>query len=105
MPDYKHIIKVKREEEKRFYRILRDLEIERESIIKESSSEWNGTMRKFGIRTKQLIKKELIEKTWIQRDDSNIVKKRMIRLPEDVDVKEKKGKDISFFHFKKRNII
>ena len=104
MPKYKHIVEVSNDE-KRLKRIMQELVAKGESVIDDTGDEWHGTMRKFGIRTKKLVKKDLIEPVWIQRDDSNIVKKRMIRVPKGVNVLEINGNKRDFFHFKRRKIV
>lgn len=106
----KNVVKV-RKDEKRLYRIMKDLQVEGESIIDSGSPEWHGTMRKFGLRTKSLVNNDLLEKPWIIENKQNHkIEKRLIRLPKKndksiVEVVEIPGNDISIFHFKRRRLI
>lgn len=105
MPKFDNIIKIEKDE-KNLYNVLKGLEVHREYLVDGSSKEWHGTMRKFGIRTKKLIKKELIEPPWEQRDANNrTVVKRLFRLPDNVIVEEKNGNNMCFFHFKRRKVV
>jgi len=106
MPNFKHIVKVKPDEEKRLYRIFKELEKQGESEIKGMDTEWHSTMRKFGIRTKKISGEHgFIDEPWIQRDGINGVKAHLIRVKKDVECVEIPGNNISFFHFKRRRII
>lgn len=108
MPNVKPIIKVKPTEEKRLYRIMKELERDRESIVKNMDVDWHGTMRKLGVRTKKLIDKNgdpYIEE-WKHIDAQNHkIEQKMFRIQKDIEVTEIPGNDISFFHFKRRRII
>lgn len=105
MPNFKNIISVDNEE-KRLYRIMKELEKNGESLIDDISDDWHGTIRKLGRRTKPLVDNELLEPMWIQRDTHNHdIKKRLIRTPKNVLVEEIPGNNTSFFHFKRRRLI
>ena len=106
MPNYKHVVKVHPSVEKRLYRVMKELERDGESVIDSMDREWHGVMRKFAINTKTLVGDGgFLEKTWVQRDDSNVVQKRLIRIKKDSECVEIPGNDISFFHFKRRRLI
>ena len=107
-----------KEDEKRLYRIMKELEFHGESFIEDASSnDWHGTMRKFGIRAKPLIEKKLLEPVWIQyNSDKTLNANRLIRTKNDVSVQEiTKGKTSVFFfkpieidkgnHRKRRKLI
>jgi len=106
---YKDIVKVKNDE-KRLYQIMKELEMDGECLIDSMSPEWHSTMRKFGVRTKSIVNNDLLEKPWIQRNDDNVVHKRLFRIPKKgnkriADVIEIPGNNISIFHFKRRKLI
>jgi len=99
------IIKVDREVEKRLYRVLKELEMHGESKIENAHTpEWQGTMRTIGIRAKPLIEGNLIEPIW-KTENKNHFEDRLIRKTKDAEIKEVKGNSMSFFHFKRRQIV
>ena len=101
MPRYKNIVTVDKESDKRMYRILKECMVSKESIVDQSSRDWNNTFIKFKYRTENLQKQNLIEGLWVQRDRMNIIK-RMVRIPKDVDIIEIPGKKIAKFVFSRR---
>jgi len=111
MASYKNSITVNKNDDKKLYQIMKDLERDGECLIDSVSPEWHGTMRKLGLKTRSLVEADLIERPWIIEDTQNHkIKKRLIRLPRKdnksiVDVTEIKGNDISIFHFKRRRLI
>ena len=94
-------IKVNKEEEERLYRIMKELELEGESLIHDARGiEWQSTMRKFGIRAKPLVDKNLIEPIWTPfKSDRTLRKERLIRTKRNVQVKEVDNGKNSFFVF------
>ena len=118
MPGEHDFIKVNKVDEKRLYRIMKELEFHGESLINDASGyDWHCTMRKFGIRAKPLIEKKLIEPIWIQySSDKTLNPNRLIRTKNDVCVQEiTKGKTSEFYfkpieinqenHRKRRKLI
>ena len=107
MPGLNYSIKVHKNEEKRLYRIMKELEFEGESLVEDAKgSEWHGTMRKLGVRAKPLIEKNLIEPIWIQRKPGNyMLENKLIRTKKSVSVKEVAKGNISEFYFKPKPII
>ncbi len=102
MPNFKHIIEVS-EDEKRYHQLLHELSKNGEYIIDNASTlEWNGTLRKFGIQAKPLIKYEFLEPIWQSRN-IKYSDKRLVRLAKNVIVEETQGNGKSFYHFKKIN--
>ena len=102
MPGLNYFIKVNKEEEKRLYRIMKELSIHGESLVVDAKGpDWQSTMRKFGVRAKPLIEKDLIEPIWAQyTSDKTLYNNRLIRIKKSVSVEEiTKGK-ISEFYFK-----
>lgn len=101
---YKNCLEVDRKEEKRFYRICKELELHGESIIENAATEeWNGALRKLGIRAKPLIEDGLMEPIWKTTNKKNS-ERRLIRIPKDIEVKEILGNKKSYFPFKRRKI-
>jgi len=99
---YHNYIDVLKEEEKRLYRILKELEHNGESLIENADSpEWNGVLRKLGVKAKPLIKKELLDPIYRVDYHSKHSDRRLIRVPKDVVVEEK-GQTKSYFLFKKK---
>jgi len=98
MPNYKHILEVKTEE-KRYRQLLHELSKNGECTIN-STPKWNGTLRKFGIQAKPLIKKEFIEPIWQTRNRKHL-DLRLIRIQKNVIIEEVQGNNKTFFHFKK----
>lgn len=107
MPNFKNTIIVNREEEKRFYRIMKELETKRESIIEDASTiEWQKTLISIGKRTKPLLDNNIIKQPLIWNTTNRGHKDmRLIHLPDDITVEEKEGNKESFFHFKRRQVI
>jgi hypothetical protein len=103
MPNFKNIITVNRDEEKRFYQIMHDLETKRESIIQDASTlEWQRTLISLGKRAKPLkLEQPLIWNT-ANREHKDM---RLIHLPNNIFIEEKEGNKESFFHFKKRSVF
>ena len=81
---------------------MKELEFHGESLVEDAKGpEWHGTMRKFGVRAKPLIEKDLIEPIWIQRKPGNyIMENKLIRKKKSVNVEEVSKGKISEFHFK-----
>lgn len=104
---YKNIIKVDREEEKRFYRIMNELKTKRNVIIEDASTpEWKNTLISIGKRTKPLLDKKIIEQPLIWNTANREHKDmRLIHIPDNIIIEEKEGNRQSFFHFKRRQII
>lgn len=98
---YHNCIKVEREREKRLYRICKELENNRRSEIIGCNPDYHSTMRKFGIRTKTLIEKNLINPPLVQKDRGNVIIRRVIEVPKDVKVESNGNKIVKFF-FRKR---
>ena len=91
MPNFKHILEVK-QDEKRYLQLLHELSKNGECIINNASTpEWNGTLRKFGIQAKPLIKKEFIEPIW-KTGNRKYFDNRLVRLGKNVVVEEKQGR-------------
>jgi hypothetical protein len=107
MPNFKNTIIVNREEEKRFYRVMKELEKNGESIIKDASApEWQRTLISLGHRTKPLLDNKTIEQPLIWNTTNRRHKDmRLIHLPNNIIVEEKEGNKESFFHFKRRSIV
>lgn len=99
-------IKVNKEEEKRLYRIMKELEFNGESLVENAKgSDWQSTMRKFGIRAKPLIEKNLIEPIWAQyTSDKTLHTNRLIRTKKSIIVEEITRGKISEFYFKPMEI-
>jgi len=96
---YKNYLEVERETEKRFYRICKELELNGESKIENAMTpEWHSTLRKLGIQAKPLISADLLEPIW-KTTNRNKCEQRLIRVPKDVVIKEKKGNKKSIFPF------
>ena len=93
-------------DEKRLYRICKELEKEGESIIETNGKkEWNGTFRKWGVRAKPLIEKDMIYPIWITYNKYHL-EYRMIKLKKDVVVTEIPGNNCSFFKFSiQKNVL
>jgi hypothetical protein len=91
-------IKVNKEEEKRLYRICKELEFNGESLIVDAKgSSWQSTMRKFGVRAKPLIEKDLLEPIWVQRKPGNYIMENKLIRTKNSKVKEvNKGKNSLF---------
>ena len=106
MPGLNYSINVK-EDEKRLYRIVKELELQGESlIVNAKGSEWQSTLRKFGVRAKPLIEADLIEPIWVQyTSDKTLENNRLIRKKKGVVVEEVKKGTTSMFHFKPQDII
>lgn len=98
---YHNYLKVNREQEKRLYRICKELEWNGRSEINGSDPMYHGTMRKFGIRAKPLIEKNLLNKTLVQKDNGNVIVRRVIEVPPGIFVKPV-GNKITKFFFKKK---
>lgn len=107
MPGLNYSITVHKEEEKRLYRIMKELEFDGESFIEDAKGPaWDGTMIKFGVRAKPLIEKDLIEPIWIQRKPGNYpLQNKLIRTKKSVSVKEVTKGKISEFYFKPVKIV
>jgi hypothetical protein len=89
-------------DEKRLYRICKELEKKGESIVETNGKkEWNGTFRKWGIRAKPLLEKDLVYPVWITYNRKHL-EDRMIKLKNNVIVEEKPGNNCSFFIFKEQ---
>jgi len=99
MPRYKNIVSVDKTSEKRMYQIMSELKLYGESVVDSDNKEWHGTMRKFGIRTKPLVSKGLIDPVWIRLSPHKTVEKRLIKLPKNVCVEEITHKNKSIFQF------
>ena len=102
MPGARNSIRVNKDDEKRLFRIMKELEYSGESLIVDASGpEWNGTLRKFGIRAKPLIERDLIEPIWVQYTSGKTMEKnRLIRTKKAVIVEEIPCGRISEFYFK-----
>lgn len=91
-------------DEIRLYRICKELEKKGESIIQTNGKkEWNGVFRKWGVRAKPLIEKDMIYPIWITYN-KKYLEDRMIKLKKDVTVTEIPGNNCSFFKFTKQKI-
>ena len=106
MPGLNYSIKVNKEDEKRLYRIMKELEFNGESFVVDvRGPDWQSTMRKFGVRAKPLIEKDLIEPIWVQyTSDKTLHNNRLIRKKKSVSVEEVSKGKISTFYFKPINI-
>lgn len=98
---YHNYIDVEREEEKRLYRIMKELEEMGESKIENYNKEWDSAMRRIGITGKPLLEADLIEPIWRTRNRKNF-EKRLIRTTPGTKVTEQKGKKESRFLFRKK---
>ena len=86
-------------EEKRMYRICKELEKHGESLVKTNGhKEWNGIFRKWGIVAKPLVEKEYLEPVWITYH-KKCLDQRLIRLKKGITVVEKPGRNCTFFKF------
>ena len=99
MPEYKKVVSVKKTG--KLYRVFKELELNGESIVDTTGKEWNTAMQQYTKKTENLQQKGLIEPLWIQREGM-IVKKRLIRVPKNVDVLEIPGNQKSKFRFSRR---
>jgi hypothetical protein len=105
MPNFKNIIKVNPEKEKRLYRILTEVSRNGESVVDGNSKDWDGTFRKLGIKAKPFIDNGSLE-IWIKRNkSSHTVNQRLIRTKKDFVIEEKPGEIMHLFHFKRRKIF
>lgn len=106
MAGLNYFIKVDKEDDKRLYRIMKDLEYYGESFVDDASGpDWNGTMRKFGVRAKPLIEKDLLEPIWTPyKSDRTERKERLIRKKKSVVVTEIPKGNLSLFYFKHDDI-
>jgi len=107
MPNYKHIVRVRPDTEKRLYRVFKEIEMNGESLITDMDKDWHAAMRKMGIRTKKLVDDNgpFID-DWVKiNSDTHTVEQKLFRVRPDRECIEIKGNNISFFHFKRRNII
>jgi uncharacterized membrane protein len=101
---YHNFIEVIREEEKRLYRIMKEVERDGESLVDlKAHPELSSATRQLGIRAKaaDLQKRGFLEPIWQtnQYEEENI---RLIRKSKDTEVVEEKGNKKSFFIFKKK---
>ena len=91
-----------KEDEKRLYRICKELELNGISKIdKTESVEWNSTLRKFGVRAKPLIEKGILEPI-LKPDqrDKLFNNRRVIMTKKDVEIKEVTMGNNTRFYFK-----
>lgn len=105
---YHNYLKVDIEREKRLNRICYELEKYGECIIDRTEKDfdisgWNSTMKNFGIKTKPLVEKKLIEPIWIQRNNQeNVIEKRLIRVSKGTRVNSIGNKKKKYFFKKNR---
>jgi len=93
------------ENDKKFFRICKNLENDGVSIIENANSpEWNGELKRWGIKMKSLIEKDFLDPIW-RTDNRNFRDTRLIRLPPNVTVEERKKGRKWVFKFKKLKII
>ena len=92
-----------RETEKELYRIMKELEWNGKSVIdKQNCDNWDGVMRKFGIRAAPLVDNELLEPVLqpdIRKRELNT--KRYIYTKDNVKIEEVSMGNLSRFYFKK----
>lgn len=101
MQKYISYVEIEEETEKRFYRICKNLEMNGISIIKNANSpEWNGELKRWGLKMKPLIEQSFLDPIW-RTDNKNHRETRLIRTPPNVVIEEKKKGKKSVFKFKK----
>lgn len=105
MTNFKDTVKINLDSEKYLYRIMKELTRDGESIIeKADTDEWSGALRSFGIKTSELREKGLIDPIFKPIQSSG-EEKRLIRIPNDVEVKEIVFPKTTYFRFQRRKLI
>ena len=107
MPNKKHIVEIKKDEE-RLKHVFDHLQKNKECIIEGYDKEWNIPMRQLGtiIKKKNLVENEFIEPMWVHiNNQSNVVEKRLIRLKPNVEIESIVGNSNIYFKFRRRRLL
>lgn len=90
-------------DEKQLYRIFSNIVADGEARVTADDDATKVTLTTFGKKTIDITREGLLEPIWRTRN-FEMRNERLIRVPKNVEVIEKKGNGMSLFHFKRRKI-